>query len=59
MLVFMTSYKVLSDLISGAEKGKVVTKADFAEGVNLDALVEAGHLVAHRNEKPPATKDEK
>jgi len=59
MLVNMAQYKVLSDSVSGAEKGKIVTEADFPAGINFEALVEAGHLVAHRNEKPSAPKDEK
>ncbi len=55
----MAQYKVISDSVSGAEKGKVVTESDFPEGTNFEALVEGGHLVAHRNEKPSAPKDEK
>ena len=55
----MAQYKVLSNSVSGAEKGKVVTEADFPSGINFEELVEAGHLVAHKNEKPSAPKDEK
>lgn len=47
----MAQYKVVSDLVSVAPQGKLVTEADFPEGTNFDALVEAGHLVPAKPEK--------
>lgn len=47
----MAQYKVVSDLVSVAPQGKLVTEADFPEGTNFGALVEAGHLVPAKSEK--------
>ena len=47
----MTQYKILSDLISVAPQGKVVSESDFPEGTNIDALVEGGHIVQVKQEK--------
>lgn len=55
----MTQYKVTSDLVSGMDKGELVSEKDFAEGTNFEALVSAGHLAVARTDKPTAPKDEK
>lgn len=39
----MSQYKVRSSLVSGFALGDVVTDSDLP-GVNVDALIEAGHL---------------
>lgn len=52
MLRVMAQYKVVSDLVSIAPSGKTVTEADFPEGTNIGALVEGGHLVPAKVEKP-------
>lgn len=40
----MAQYKVESELIDGHNVGDIVTEADFAEGINIDALVDGGFL---------------
>ena len=40
----MATYKVKCAKIAGMEKGKTVSEADFAKGVNVQALVAGGHL---------------
>lgn len=40
----MATFKVVSAKVAGLEAGKTVSEADFPEGTNIDALVEAGHL---------------
>ena len=58
----MTSYKVESALLDGFTVGDVVTESDFAEGVNVDALVEGGFLSVNKSktvaEKQPDTTKE-
>jgi len=39
----MAQYKVTSDLLSGHQAGDVVSEQDLP-GVNIEALIEAGHL---------------
>lgn len=46
----MTTYKVLSDRLAGREKGSKVT-ADELAGVNIDALIQAGHLAEQKANK--------
>lgn len=55
----MAQYKVTSDLVSGIEKGELVSEKDFPAGTNFEALVSAGHLTVARTDKPSAPKDEK
>lgn len=40
----MAQYKVESDRLEGFKVGDIVTESDFAEGVNVDALVEGGFI---------------
>lgn len=40
----MAQYKVESALLDGFNVGDVVSESDFAEGINVDALVEGGFL---------------
>ncbi len=47
----MSSYKVISDNLSGHQAGDTVTAEDL-EGVNIDALIEGGHIT-------PTTKTKK
>jgi hypothetical protein len=41
----MPQYKVTSDLLDGHKNGDLITEADLP-GVNIEALLEAGHLGA-------------
>lgn len=40
----MASYKIVSDMIPGKQPGDTISDQDL-EGCNIEALVEAGHLV--------------
>lgn len=40
----MAQYKVESERLEGFKAGDVVTESDFAEGVNIDALIEGGFI---------------
>ena len=40
----MASYKVASDSVAGKQPGDVITEQEL-EGCNIEALVEAGHIV--------------
>jgi hypothetical protein len=40
----MANYKVASDNVAGKKPGDVITEQEL-EGCNIDALVEAGHIV--------------
>lgn len=40
----MASYKIASDMIAGKQPGDTISEQEL-EGCNIDALVEAGHLV--------------
>lgn len=40
----MGSYKVASDLVAGKKPGDTITDQEL-EGCNIQALIEAGHLV--------------
>ena len=46
----MTTYKVSSDRLAGHEKGSTV-HADELEGVNIEALLEGGHLAEQKTTK--------
>lgn len=45
----MTTYKVISDNLSGHQAGDTVTDEDLA-GVNIAALIDGGHITP--NSKP-------
>ena len=47
----MNTYKVTTDNLSGHQAGDTVTEQDL-EGVNIDALIEGGHIT-------PTTKTKK
>ena len=40
----MAQYKIESPLVDGHEVGDTVNETAFAEGVNIDALVEGGFI---------------
>ena len=40
----MANYKVASDSVAGKQPGDVITEQEL-EGCNIEALVEAGHIV--------------
>lgn len=46
----MSTYKVTSDRLAGHDRGSTVT-ADDLEGVNIDALVQGGHLAEQKTRK--------
>jgi hypothetical protein len=58
----MNQYKIESDRIDGMAQGSIVSASDFAEGTNLDALIEGGFItVASKRaaEKTPIISEEK
>jgi hypothetical protein len=40
----MAQYKVENALLDGFKVGDVVSESDFAQGINIEALVEGGFL---------------
>ena len=52
----MTNYLVTSDRLSGFKRGDTVTKKDL-QGVDIEALVDAGHLSTQSTKKSAKTKD--
>ena len=52
----MTSYMVTSDRLGGFKRGDTVTDKDL-EGVDVEALVDAGHLSTQSTKKSGKTKD--
>jgi len=40
----MANYKVVSELVAGKNPGDTITDQEL-EGCNIDALIEAGHIV--------------
>lgn len=52
----MTSYMVTSDRLGGFKRGDTVTDKDL-EGVDVEALVEAGHLSTQNTKKSGKTKE--
>jgi hypothetical protein len=52
----MTSYMVTSDRLGGFKRGDIVTDKDL-EGVDVEALVEAGHLSTQSTKKSGKTKE--
>lgn len=53
----MAQYKVESPLVDGFAVGDTVSESDFAEGTNIEALVEGGFLSA--TNKPKSTTADK
>jgi hypothetical protein len=47
----MAQYKVESALLDGFALGDTVSESDFAEGINVDALIEGGFLSATNKPK--------
>lgn len=45
----MAQYKVESELLDGFTVGDVVSEKDFADGINIDALVEGGFLSTNKS----------
>jgi hypothetical protein len=52
----MANYIVTSTRLAGFKLGDVVTSDDL-DGVNIEALVEAGHISTQTIKKPAKTKD--
>lgn len=52
----MTSYMVTSDRLSGFKRGDIVTDQDL-EGVDVEALVDGGHLSTQSTKKSGKTKE--
>ena len=51
----MANYKIISDMIPGKKPGDSITD-DELDGINVDALIEGGHISA---ENPTPKKAEK
>jgi hypothetical protein len=52
----MANYLVTSARLAGFKPGDVVTSDDL-DGVNIEALVEGGHISTQSAKKPAKTKD--
>ena len=52
----MANYLVTSARLAGFKPGDVVSSDDL-DGVNIEALVEAGHISTQSVKKPAKTKD--
>ena len=52
----MTSYMVTSDRLGGFKRGDTVTDKDL-EGVDVETLVDGGHLSTQSTKKSGKTKD--
>ena len=52
----MANYVVTSNRLSGFERGQTVTDQDL-QGVDVEALLDAGHISAQSIKKPAKTKD--
>ena len=52
----MTSYMVTSDRLGGFKRGDTVTDKDL-EGVDVEALVDGGHISTQSTKKSGKTKD--
>lgn len=52
----MITYIVASDRLAGFRRGDIVNLKDL-EGVNIEALLDAGHLSTYAPKKPAKTKD--
>jgi hypothetical protein len=52
----MANYVVTSDRLGGFKRGDTVTDKDL-EGVDVEALVDGGHLSTQSTKKPAKTKD--
>ena len=52
----MANYVVTSDRLAGFNRGDIVTSKEL-EGVNVEALINSGHLSTQSIKKPAKTKD--
>ena len=52
----MNTFIVTSDKLGGLKRGDTVTDKDL-EGVNVEALIDGGHLSTYAPKKPAKTKD--
>jgi hypothetical protein len=52
----MASYKVVSDLVAGKNPGDTITDEELL-GVNVEALIEAGHIAGETTTKNKAEKE--
>lgn len=51
----MAQYKVESELLDGFKVGDVVNESDFAEGINIDALIEGGFISPNKTKTAAPT----
>ena len=54
----MSKYTVTSARIVGCDEGDTVTADDLPAGTNVEALIAAGHLTAHKTPKAATAKKE-
>ena len=52
----MATYIVTSNRLNGLQRGDIVQSSDL-DGVNIEHLVDAGHLSTHTLKKPAKTKN--
>lgn len=52
----MASYKVVSDLVDGKKPGDTITDEELL-GMNIPALIEAGHITGETSTKNKAEKE--
>jgi hypothetical protein len=52
----MAKYIVISNRLDGLKRGDVIDDKDL-DGVNIQFLLEAGHLSTQETKKPAKTKD--
>ena len=52
----MANYVVTSDRLAGFNRGDTVTSKDL-EGVDVEALINSGHISTQSTKKPAKTKD--
>ncbi len=55
----MAQYKVESELLDGFKVGDVVADSDFAEGINIDALIDGGFISAVKSKAATTTESVK
>lgn len=53
----MTTYKVTSNRIAGKQPGDSISDEELA-GVNVDALIEAGHISKTEPRKPKQSEEQ-
>lgn len=49
----MAQYKVESELLDGFKVGDVVSDSDFADGINIEALIDGGFISPNKTKTAP------